>query len=125
MKHNFMNKENGKVASVLVMYLDDDGHMQTDSYDKVEDLMEDYAAYKPAKPEPYIEDEKVREVIRVWAEANNVDEVEYNTYPTGNCSFVSTYDDDEELLLDFRYKIDNLTPYKTYTIPELIGEENE
>ena len=39
MKHNFMNKENGKVASVLVMYLDDDGHMQTDSYDKVEDLM--------------------------------------------------------------------------------------
>jgi len=31
MKHQFMNKTNGKIASVLVMYLDDDGHMQTDS----------------------------------------------------------------------------------------------
>ena len=75
--------------------------------------------------EPLIKDEKVRKVVRAWADTNNVDKVEYNTYSTGDCSFVFTYDDGEELLLDFRYKIDNLISGKKYTIAELCGEEEE
>lgn len=120
MKHNFMNKENGKIASVLVMYLDDDGHMQTDSYDKVEDLLEDYGAYKPA--EPLIKDEKVRKVVRAWAEASGITKVlsygdifwiGFRSINTESVwKFECFYEDGSELKLD-----------KEYTIAELCGEE--
>lgn len=115
MKHNFMNKENGKIASVLVMYLDDDGHMQTDGYDKVEDLLEDYAAYGPAKPEPLIKDEKIRKAVRAWAEACDVEKCHYE----GDGDFATRWHgiklDCSQIELDEGF----------YTIAELCGEDEE
>lgn len=121
MKHNFMNKENGKIASVLVMYLDDDGHMQADSYDKVEDLMADYGAYEPAKPEPLIKDEKIRKAVRAWANLNMLKRVAVNP-PTEDCSIISfTYG---MLEIGFFLGRSDISG-GTYTIAELCGEEEE
>ena len=127
MKHNFMNKENGKVASVLVMYLDDEGHMQTDSYDKVEDLMDDYAAYEQAKPEPLIKDEKIRKAVRAWAEANGVSEL-FSYEAVSGCPFwyIMAYRGEGGLTLDLWGEFPKeLTNDKSYTIAELCGEEEE
>lgn len=128
MKHVFMNKENGKIASVLVMYLDDEGHMQTDSYDKVEDLLADYAAYERAPKEPLIKDEKIRKAVRAWAEANGVFEVSaYKPYIDSHCWYIRTFNDNEQGIdIDFWGKIpEGLIDRKRYTIDELCGEEEE
>lgn len=127
MKHNFMNKENGKVASVLVMYLDDDGHMQTDSYDKIEDLMEDYAAYGPAEPEPLIKDEKIRKAVKAWAEL--FDEVLLRA--AVHDGFVYLFCDMEHHSASPEMDIpqesfgDGILSGHYYTIAELCGEEEE
>lgn len=116
MKHNFMNKENGKIASVLVMYLDDDGHMQTDSYDKVEDLMADYGAYEPAKPEPLIKNEKIRKAVRAWAEATRTTSISY---------WGGELESEQN---DSKIEFDNIAVVEfgdNYTIAELCGEEEE
>lgn len=86
------------------------------------ELIKEWEDYKPA--EQYIDNELVRALLKNWAYVNKVDKVEYNTYPTGDCSFVSTYYNDKEgieieLLLDFRDRIDNLIGGKIYTIAEL------
>lgn len=119
MKHNFMNKENGKVATVLAMYLDDDGHMQTDHYDKVEDLMEDYAAYTPA--EPLLKDEKIRNLVKNFALYTNATWIQYES--TGvrgefwtEGGFIANKDWKE---------LKGLINHKCYTIAELCGEEEE
>lgn len=119
MKHNFMNKENGKIASVLVMYLDDEGHMQTDSYDKVEDLMEDYAAYKPAEPEPLIKDEKIRKAVRAWAEANDYKFVKagYDMVSESNNGQVQIHFESTDVVDENEFGI--------HSIAELCGEEEK
>ena len=123
MKHNFMNKRNGKIASVLVMYLDDEGHMQTDGYDKVEDLLEDYAAYEQAKPEPLIKDEKIRNAVRAWAEAVDADSAFVEKWAYDGDQFVLS---DELAEIHFRITTPKeIKAYKRYTIAELCGEEGE
>lgn len=126
MKHDFMNKENGKIASVLVMYLDDEGHMQTDSYDKVEDLLADYAAYERAPKEPLIKDEKIRKAVRAWAEAFGMAKLEYqynSEYGSYELTGCVSYDDTQWTTLTF--ESDGLKGFKEYTIAELCGEEEE
>lgn len=119
MKHNFMNKENGKVASVLVMYLDDDGHMQADSYDKVEDFVEDYASYEPAKPEPLIKDEKIRKAVRAWAEANDYSLVKIGNDMASEPNYgnVQIHFEDVDIVDEDKYGV--------HTIAELCGEGEE
>lgn len=185
MKHNFMNKENRKVAPVLVMCLDDEGHMQTDSYDKVEDLMEDYAAYKPAEPKryrlikdlptfnageifvlenaieqqglfresddimayhqntlmkfpniltdwfepinvddinvaniPLIKDEKIRKAVKVWAEANDVEKIDYwsSEYKFRDAEGYSEISFESDIIKKEDRHVDGV-----YTIAELCG----
>lgn len=131
MKHNFMNKENGKIASVLVMYLDDDGHMQADSYDKVEDLMADYGAYEPAKPEPLIKDKKIRKAVRAWAEANDYgseDIYEFEDFSTGWKSWSLEHKgngDDNEIHFNGGIDFDKMNHQGYYTIAELCGDSEE
>lgn len=123
MKHNFINKENGKIASVLVMYLDDEGHMQTDSYDKVEDLMEDYATYKPA--EPLIKDEKIRKAVRAWAEAADIEYLAFEDYDDENVYFIDR-DFEPQIWFPKKSILENpLDDGKIYTIAELCGEGEE
>lgn len=120
MKHNFMNKANGKIASVVAIYLDDVGHMQTDSYDKVEDLMEDYAAYK--RNEPYIENEKAREIVRAWTECCHA-QVVHHYLCDGNSCFIFTDEGGNDCSLDFTFRIDNLESNADYTVAELCKKE--
>lgn len=115
-------KKTGEIVEIDGIHVtkDDEGEM----FDSIAELIEEYEDYKPA--EPYIDNNLVRALVRSWAYFNNVDKVEYNYYPADdNCSFIFTYDDGLELLLDFRCKIDNLISGKTYTITELIGEEED
>lgn len=121
MKHNFMNKKNGKIASVLVTYWDDDGHMQTDGYDKVEDLMADYGAYKPTKPEPLIKDPKIRKAVRAWAEVVPSAQVRYD-HNDGRFYTHSEYIQPYSISFPIRLGLEEMTDY---TIAELCGEEEE
>lgn len=121
MKHVFMNKENGKIASVLAMYLDDEGHIQTDSYDKVEDLLADYAALERAPKEPLIKDEKIRKAVRAWAEAVGTECVEITHSRSHFIRFMSYLADEDELCMS--REIGQIFDEKFYTIDELCGEE--
>lgn len=132
MKHKFINKGNGKVASVLVMYLDDEGHMQTDSYDKVEDLLADYAAYERAPKEPLIKDEKIRKAVRAWAEANGLkiiyfqyhNDLLYMSFSDPDADYMSSifFDGDKFNVKEYSESLQGNT---LYTIAELCGEEEE
>lgn len=71
--------------------------------------------------EPLIKDEKVRKVLKEWADVNNISQVIYDTYRNAfRC---------EGLFIVFDYdfnKHDCLEGIKSYTIEELCGkEENE
>lgn len=120
MKHQFMNKENGKTARVLVMFLDDKGLMQTDVYDTVEDLLADYGAYESQTCEPLIKDEKIRKAVRAWAEALCLSEA----YCASNGYEIYGGADDHIIQFPgepFPFADKN----KIYTIDELCGEEAE
>lgn len=75
---------------------------------------EDLGKETPA--EPLIEDEKIREVVRAWAEGNMATRVQYDAFWRGFRNRDSTITVWEELPLE-----DN----KTYTIAELCGEEEK
>lgn len=118
MKHEFMNKKNGKTASVLAVYLDDGGHIQTDSYDRVEDLMADYGAYERQSAEPLIKDEQIRKIIRAWAEKNDSTRIEY-VAPENE--LVDSYGNTISFDLIFK----ELNHGAEYTIAELCGEDED
>ncbi len=125
MKHRFINKKTGAEAQVLAIYLDSDGVMQVDSYDTVEDLMDDYAAYEEYNPpkEPLIKDGKICKIFRDWCVANGLDNGKFRYYNDGTLR--STVDDGYsiwfvQLALHVRLK-DGME----YTLAELCGEEEE
>ena len=74
--------------------------------------------------EPLIKDEKIRKVVRAWAEANgfNADYYEFNikTLPAGTRFSVGHYD--IEFIGFFIY---DLQTENSYTLAELCGEEEE
>jgi len=81
---------------------------------------EDWEDYTPA--EPLIKDQKIRQAVRAWAEANEIETVEYNEY------WVSFRRDDktigfkdEDRCLGF-FGLENS---KDYTIAELCGEKRQ
>ena len=129
MKHQFMNKTNGKIASVLVMYLDDDGHMQTDSYDKVEDLLKDYGAYVRAKNEPYIGDEATAKFVRAWAEHWGIKKLKAYLVGQGILTLSSWPDDeaeyDKDIDIQAAFVTGDVEDGGFYTIDELCGEGEE
>ena len=124
MKHQFMNKENGKTARVLVMFLDDKGLMQTDVYDTVEDLLADYGAYEAQTCEPLIKDEKIRKAVRAWAEINSIKNVLY-AEKSDRSLYVLTDMSDDDFSIELVGWIPTLKDGESYTIDELCGEEEE
>ena len=89
-------------------------------YRSLAELNKEWEDYKP--DEPLIKDNKIRKAVRAWAEANEIETVEYDDY------WVSFRRDDkvinfkdEDSCLGFYGLGDN----KTYTIDELCGEEEE
>lgn len=72
-KHQFVNKATGRIGSVMVITFDaeDDNRIQNYSYEYVEDLMEEWAAYEPYEPEikdEDIKDAKVTDLRPQWKE---------------------------------------------------------
>lgn len=72
--------------------------------------------------EPLIKDEKIRKAVRAWAEANEIETVEYDEY------WVSFRRDDKTISFkdeDRCLGFHGLENSRDYTIDELCGEEEE
>ena len=81
---------------------------------------------EPTK-QPLIRDEKIRKVIRAWAEVNGVSEL-FSYEAVSGCPFwyIMAYRDVGGLNLDLWGEFPKeLTNDKSYTIAELCGEEEE
>lgn len=87
-------------------------------YYSLAELNEEWEDYKPK--EPLIKDGKIRKAVRAWADANEIETVEYDDYwvlfrrDDKTISFK-----DEDSCLGF-YELENS---RDYTIDELCGEE--
>lgn len=73
--------------------------------------------------EPLIKDKKIRKAIRVWAEANEISQAQFDRYTSG----FSASDDGHNLLsmISFDGFAFNCVDGEYYTIKELCGEEEE
>lgn len=76
------------------------------------------ASIKDFSKEPLIKDEKIRKLVRMWAEQNNIKEVTYLI--TGNGLSVLTNIGVE---IDFTCQVGGVHDHRHYTIAELCGEE--
>jgi len=112
-------------GSVLLGLLDDDGETQTYTYGSLAELNEEWEDYKPA--EPLIKDEKIRKAVRAWADVLEIDEVEFYGSETwiGFRAKNTGTGWSSKFELDYFGSENTLVPFRTYTIAELCGEEEE
>lgn len=124
------NKKTGDIANIMGdqdffrVYTDAVWH----DYASLAELNEDWEDYKPA--EPLIKDEKIRKVVRAWAEMNDIRFIRMcsrtrkeNARIVGQNALGRTFtmeiDNEYEIRVCFKdYK-------ECYTIAELCGEEEE
>lgn len=121
------NKKTGGLANILNddqdfirVYTDAGWH----DYDSLAELNAEWEDYKPA--EPLIKDEKIRKVVRAWAEANSIlgdEKVEVST-PTIDCCVLGLLHGftSIDLIIDGEVTLKN---HGRYTIVELCGEGEE
>lgn len=103
-----------------------DEHIKRNNLNKSEFIREAIAAKLEAEmpKEPLIKDEKIRKAVRAWAEVNSIKEAMYAERPDRSlCLLVDMGDDDYNI--DFVGWIPTLKDGKSYTIPELCGENDE
>lgn len=101
-------------------YLLSSGLINERYYNSIEKFNDDWEDYKPK--EPLIKDEKIRKAVRAWAEANEIETVDYDKY------WVAFGRDDKTISFkdyDKRLGFYGLDDNATYTIDELCGEEEE
>lgn len=103
------NRQSGEIKEFVLF---DGKEMQSGL--TLENLAREWEDYEPV--EPLIKDEKIRRVVRAWAEWNNIESVHYDAFWRGFRRDNSSITVWEELPLE-----DN----KVYTIAELCGEEEE
>lgn len=87
-------------------------------YDSLAELNAEWEDYTPK--EPLIKDEKIRNAVRAWAEANEISQVQFDRYTSG----FSASDAGHNLLsmISFDGFVFNCVDGKYYTIDELCGE---
>ena len=86
-------------------------------YTSIEKFNDDWEDYKPK--EPLIKDEKIRKVVRAWAEANDITEI--NVASSG----YELWGGIDDWCIHFGGNpFKDIKPLK-YTIAELCGEEEE
>ena len=125
------NKKTGEIVTFVTLeeiyddeldftYIKKSGNENELSYSSLKKFNDEWEDYAPK--EPLIKDEKIRKAVRAWADANEIETVEYDEY------WVSFRRDDktisfkdEDRCLGF-YGLENS---KDYTITELCGEEEE
>ena len=93
--------------------------MNSDGY---VDFCPDKGCWEDYEPkEPLIKDEKIRKIVREWAERCSFPILEHYLSNGFSC-FLCTVDGND-YCLDFNLRIDNLECGKLYYIAELCGEE--
>lgn len=130
------NKKTGEVQTCDFAVISDDSRrdgelLKLEShifiFRSIEKLNEEYGDYKPA--EPLIKDEKIRKVVRAWAEANNVLEVFAGRVGDGTyMTLLELYDEDDErrrISVPSAFSPAGMKAGEAYTIAELCGEEEE
>lgn len=120
------NKKNGKVVDaksaaggydgggqiILTTHGKDGEILDARHYDTLAEINDEWEDYVPK--EPLVDDEKIRKVIRAWAEANDTKSVEvYDGGLNGDMCRLS---------FDY-YRFHDFTAGGEYTIDELCGEE--
>jgi hypothetical protein len=117
------NRKTGKITEIeevnlVVMDDERDCYESFAEYHSLAELNADWEDYTPK--EPLIKDEKIRNAVRAWAEANEIETVEYDEY------WVSFRRDDKTISFkdeDRRLGFYELENSKDYTIDELCGDE--
>lgn len=112
------NKKTGGLANCEPIEVKTDAGFH--DYYSLAELNADWEDYTPK--EPLIKDEKIRKAVRAWAEANEIETVEYDDY------WVSFRRDDKTISFkdeDSRLGFYELENSRDYTIDELCGEEEE
>lgn len=112
---------NSATGMIGIYYEDKDGQVGTkDCFETLSELNEEWEDYKPVGP---IEDNKMRQCVKLWTEVNRFEGELLYAEREDWCSF---YEEDEQEELLFRNKkCPNLKDGERYTIAELCGEEKE
>ena len=112
------NKKTGEVVNGSII-LKTDYHSHPWNCDSIAEIVEHWEDYK----EPLIKDEKIRKVVRAWAEANEISQAQFDRYISG----FSASDDEHNILsmISFDGFVFMFVDGKIYTIDELCGEEGE
>ena len=117
----FVSIESIYKDKLKLTYILSSGLVNERYYTSIEKFNEDWEDYKPK--EPLIKDEKIRKVVRAWAEANGISQVQFDSYTSG----FSASDAGHNLLsmISFDGFVFNCVDGKIYTVAELCGEEEE
>ena len=106
-------REDSDLGKMLIRYA-------MPSYDSIEELCEEREDYTTT--EPLIKDEKIRKVVRAWAELNDFSKVKLLVSPEYGSQFEGGYGFGR---ITFTGRTLDLDYPKEYTIAELCGEEGE
>lgn len=125
------NKKTGEIMQGLELSVIEYGFghewMRDWSYNSIKAFLEDWEDVKENSPaEPLIKDEKIRKAVRAWAEVLGANEVEFygdrkwlgfRTKLIGS-EYPSSFE------LNYSGSKNTLVAFKTYTIAELCGEDD-
>lgn len=120
------NKKTGEIGFLLSSkYLENyeivnDDYKLMVRYDSIAKLVEDWEDYE--LKEPLIKDEKVRKIVREWAECGGYSSVRHY-FSRGFSCFIFVDEEGNDFCLDFNLTIDTLGCDTKYTIIELCGDE--
>ena len=123
------NKKTGEIVEPLssgpidlYFYLNkyEENEVDRKTYQSLSELNSEWEDYTPK--EPLIKDEKIRKAIRAWAEANEIETVDYDKYwvAFGRDDKTISFRDYDKCLGFY-----GLEDNGTYTIDELCGEDEE
>ena len=123
------NKKTGEIVEPLssgpidlYFYLNkyEENEVDRKTYQSLSELNSEWEDYTPK--EPLIKDEKIRKAIRAWAEANEIETVDYDKYwvAFGRDDKTISFKDYDKCLGFY-----GLEDNGTYTIDELCGEDEE
>lgn len=110
--------DNGTIE--LIFCMSKDGHELRKEYHSLAELIAEWEDYVPKEP---IEDDKMRQCVKLWTEINGFKDKLMYAEGDGWCSFYEE-DEDEELLFRNR-KCPNLDNRASYPIAELCGDDKE
>lgn len=118
------NKKTGEIQNPNSIVITDDSEKDgVFVFRSIEQLVEEYEDYKPK--EPLIDNEKIREIVRAWAEINAVRQVAYVEDLNGESCCLAGMEDGRGYCIKFVGWIPTLKDCGEYFIDELCGEGEE